>query len=133
MSDDEIKILLTQIRDAQRLSAKSTAELAMGLSLAATRENNRHSELQGMLLGMRGELHAAAPRRRRDSIEDTKKFKLPGLEETDQIQLSRRTQRKIIRWVLLAAVGIIWSAIQFLYHHQIAHTLHLPAMEEHER
>jgi len=131
MSDEETKILLTQIRDAQRLAAKATAELAMGLGYAATREQNRHSELQGMLLGMRSELHAAAPRRRRDSIEDTKKFKLPGFEETDQIQLSRRTQRKIIRWVILAAVTILINIGQFIYHHQIAHTLRLPDVDGH--
>lgn len=112
MSDEqftELRLLLMKVLEREKAIAKSTADIALGLNHEAIAERDRHAELQGLLLGM---LSHDSRRKRKDSIEDTSKFQLPGGEHGDHVQLTRHTQKKILKW----AVAAILLVGQFLIH-----------------
>jgi hypothetical protein len=100
-----IEAQLAKIAERQKATARSVADLALGLNHESISHRDRHAETQGLILGLSAELRQAPARERRDS-EDTKDFPLPGLADGEHVRLSKRTQRKIIRWVM---VGVLFA------------------------
>lgn len=104
-----------------RAIARAIADLAIGLSTATTQSLARHDELMGLLLALvteRREERKRDERKRRDSSEDTSRFKIPGGETGDAIELTRKTQRKILEKVLLVLLFLISHVANYLLSHQ---------------
>lgn len=106
-----------------RALARALADLAIDLSTSATQARARHDELMGMLLAdlsERRDERKRDERKRRDSSEDTSRFKIPGGEKGDAIELTRKTQRKILEKVLLVLLFVISHVANYLLSHQPA-------------
>lgn len=118
MTDEQFSEILTRlakISDRQKAIARAVADIAVALNTAHRLQRDEYAELQGLLLGALHEMRAPAARERRDS-QDTKKFPLPGGEEGDALQLTKRTQRKILKWVILATAGVLLHVLQWWMH-----------------
>lgn len=115
-TDDEkitaIEAQLAKIAERQKVTARSVADLAVGLNYEAGASRDRHAETQGLILGLAAELRQPPARERRDS-EDTKDFPLPGLADDEHVRLSRRTQRKILRWIAVGALFALTHVAHF--------------------
>lgn len=108
--------------DRQRATARAVADLTLGLNAAKTAALARHDELTGLLLGFRAEVLNPQGERRRLSSEDrTDSFKLPT---GDRVELTRRTQRRILRGVLLAVAWIGSLILQHIATHALERTEH---------
>jgi hypothetical protein len=121
-TDDKLDQILAELRlvkERQKLTAKSVADLSIGLNSAQTASRNRDAETHGLILGLRSEMVVAPQVRDRKNSEDkTDSFRLPS---GDSVELTRRTQRRIVRWVLLAVVAIGLHAAQYLWERAAEH------------
>lgn len=107
----EAEINLRKILEQQKATARAVADLALGLNFEGRTARDRHSELQGLLLGL---LSPPAPARATKSkSEPSQKFPVPGGEEGDSVVLTERTQKKIIRWVLLGLAAASLHVVQW--------------------
>jgi hypothetical protein len=67
-----------------------------------------------LLLGILSELRAKHERKRRDS-DDTSEFGLPGGEREDRIRLTKRTQRRILKWAIVSLIAATLHVAQWLW------------------
>jgi hypothetical protein len=107
-----IEAQLAKIAERQKATARAVADLALGLNTEAIAHRDRHAETQGLILGMIAELRHEPKRERRNS-EDTQDFPLPGGSDGEHVRLSKRTQRKILRWVLVGTLFALTHVAHF--------------------
>lgn len=110
---------LRRVRERQKRTAKAVADLGLGLNSAQIASRNRDGETHGLILGLRSELAVTpAPRDRKNSEDKTDSFRLPS---GDSVELTRRTQKKLVRWVLLAVAAIALHAAQYVWERAAEH------------
>jgi hypothetical protein len=118
---DMVILELRRVKERLKLTAKAVADLSLGLSSAQIASRNRDGETHGLILGLRSELAVGpAPRERKNSEDHTDSFKLPG-GGGDKIELTRRTQKKLIRWVLVGLFAVALHAVQFVWERAAEH------------
>lgn len=118
---DLLDLDLRRIKERQKLTAKSVADLGIGLNSAQIASRNRDGETHGLILGLRSELAVApAVRDRKNSEDKTDSFRLPG-GGGDKLELTRRTQKKLVRWVLLGVFAVGLHAVQFVWERAAEH------------
>jgi hypothetical protein len=124
MSDEdqkhEVLRRLALIASQQKAIAQSVADVALSLNFEGRTARDRHSETQGLILGLLSDLRQPAARKRRDS-DDTSRFRLPGGEEGDRIQLTRKTQKRIA----LAVLRVLLHATALFLAGLLGHAWHL--------
>lgn len=116
MTDDERDRILHQLAERQKLTAKAVADLALGLNSAERQARDRHQELVGIALGSIAERRTE--RERKSSEDQTDSFKL---STGDKFELTRRTQKRIVRWVLLGLAAVGLHAAQYLWERAAEH------------
>lgn len=103
-----------QLLKQQKRTAQSIADLALVLEQQARQARERHDEHMSISLALLTERRSAPAeqRPRRNSDDLTDRFRLPG--DSGVVELSRRTQRRILGWVILALVIAATHVAQFL-------------------
>lgn len=118
---DQLDLELRRVKERQKLTAKTVADLGIGLNHAQVASRNRDGETHGLILGLRSELAVGpAPRDRKNSEDKTDSFRLPG-GGGDKLELTRRTQKKLVRWVLLGVFAVGLHAVQFVWERAAEH------------
>lgn len=115
------------ILDQQRRTATSVGNLSLGLSAHANRLQSQHDQIVGILLADVSEKREQ--RKRHDSGDDTNKFKFPS---GDSIELTRRSQKRIVQGVLLGVLWVLSHVVQYFLTHPAPGQMGLP-MPRHER
>lgn len=98
--------------EQQKRTATSVGNLTLALSSQDKRLQSQHDHLNGVLLAA---LSRPKKGKRGEDDEDTDKFPLPGRSGT--IELTRRTQRRIIQGVLYAAAFVVSHIVAYVLTH----------------
>jgi len=125
-TDEKILQRLSTLADRQKLTARSVADLAIGLNTFSRQINQRLDKIEGALVVLLG---APAKKPRRDTPESTDKFKLPAGVE---LQVPRATTKSAIE----KAGKYVFYVLLFLLSHLancLVNHAHWPAALEPKR